>query len=67
MNAWPWKRTSYRTETHGDYAVVATPDGEGWMFLAWQGKGTSANFIGGFTAAADAKQACAAHNEGKQA
>ena len=64
MNAWPWKRTSYRTETHGDYAVVAAPTIHGWTFLAWHGKGTSANFIGGFTAGATAKAACVAHNEG---
>ena len=57
---WLWKRTSYRTETCGEYAVTATEVTGGWEFLAWHRQSE----IGSYDNGAAAKQACAHHDKG---
>jgi len=51
-----WKRTSYRTETCGEYAItgheIMTAPG-GHFFILWHGQ----QEIGTFTTAAEARQA----------
>ncbi len=64
MTAFPWHRSSFRTETPTTgqpYAVTAIPNGSAWTFIAWHGTGAGARELGREATGAAAKSLCEAH------